>query len=72
MKTYYVTPKRRQLFTSRQEVTSQKALIFKICEVVTIMATKNAVFYDVTPCRVALRFVGSPCDLNPDDGGCIT
>ena len=71
-KTYYVTPKRRLLFTSRQEVTSQKAWIFNICEAVTITAMKNAVFCDVTPCRVTLRFVGSPRFLNPDDGGCIT
>jgi hypothetical protein len=60
MKIYYVTPKRRQLFTSRQWMTWQKAWIFKIYEVVTITAIKNAVLCDMTPCRMALRFVEPP------------
>ena len=66
MKTDYVTPKRRQLFTSRKGVTSQKACSIQICEVVTITAMKNDVFCDVTPCRVAefdLHFVGTPRPL---------
>jgi hypothetical protein len=69
MKTEYVIPKRPQLFTKGQGVTLQKAWIFKIIEAVTISAMKNAVFCDVTPCRVALRSVGNPSALNTNDGG---
>lgn len=69
MKTEYVIPKRPQLFTKGQGVTLQKAWIFKISEAVTISAMKNAVFCDVTPCRVALRSVGNPSALNTNDGG---